>query len=79
MTPEAREALIEAVTTAHRPRDPFRDMARAAPEWHDLDEEGRTRAYERALVQRTMEAAIDPEGLSSTARAVLRRIQGVRT
>lgn len=76
MTPEAREALIEAATNANRPRDPFTKMVRAAPAWHDLDEAGRVTAYERTLVQRSMEAAIDPEGLSSTARAVLRRIGG---
>lgn len=74
-TPEEREALIEAVTTAHRAVDPFTRMATAHPSWHDLDEEGRTRAYERTLVQRTMEAALDGAGLSTTARAVLARIK----
>ena len=74
MTPEEREALIEAVTTAHRAKDPFTRMTRAHESWHDLDEEGRRIAYERTVVQRTMEAALDGEGLSTTARAVLARI-----
>lgn len=74
MTPEEREALIEAVTTAHRAVDPFTRMTRAHQAWHDLDEEGRTRAYERTVVQRTMEAALDGSGLSTTAHAVLARI-----
>jgi len=76
MTPEERDALIEEVTTAHRPRDPFTRMTRASNAWHDLDEAGRTEAYERTLQQRTVESALDPEGLSSTARSVLARIRG---
>jgi hypothetical protein len=75
-TPEEEEALIEAASTAWRPR--ARDGAvRAHPAWHDLDAEGRARAYEAARVSRVVEAALDPDGLSSTARAVLARIRGV--
>jgi hypothetical protein len=74
MTPEERESLIEAVTSAHRARDPFTRMPRAHEAWHDLDAPGREVAYERALAQRTLESALDPEGLSSTGRAVLARI-----
>ena len=74
MTPQEREALIEATTTAHRARDPFTGRARAHEAWHDLDEEGRTRAFEETMRLRAMEAAIDPEGLSTTARAVLARL-----
>jgi hypothetical protein len=73
-TPED-EALIEAASTAWRPRD--RDGAvRAHPAWHDLDADGRARAYEAARVNRVLEAALDAEGLSSTVRAVLARIRG---
>ena len=77
MTPEERddrEALVEATTTAFRPRDPFTGRARAHDAWHDLDEEGRLRAFEETLHARTLESALDAEGLSTTARAVLARL-----
>ena len=75
MTPQEREALIEAVTTAFRPRDLLTGALRAHDAWHDLDAKGRTEAYEATLQSRELEAALDPEGLSSTARAVLARLR----
>lgn len=75
MTPAEREALIEAVTTAHRTIDPFTRMVNGHPAFHDLDDDGRRIAYERALVTRTLERALDPQGLSTTARAVLARVR----
>ena len=75
MTPEEREALVEAVTTAHRTVDPFTRMTQAHHAFWDLDEAGRAEAYERSLSQRAVESALDPEGLSTTARAVLSRIR----
>ena len=75
MTPREREELIEAVTTAFRPRDALTAVLRAHDAWHDLDAAGREQAYEETIVQREMEAALDPEGLSSTARAVLARLR----
>ncbi len=74
-TPEEHDALIEAVTSAHRPRDPFTRRARAHDAWHDLDDEGRMRAYEATLKARALEAALDAEGLTTTARAVLARLR----
>lgn len=74
MTEQEREALIEAATTAFRPRDAITGEVRGSDAWHDLDEAGRVEAFERAIVVREMESAIDREGLSSTARAVLLRI-----
>lgn len=78
MTPEERDALIEAVTTAHRAIDPFTRMPRSHEAFHDLDDEGRRIAYERALATRTIEQALDPRGLSTTARAVLARLGAAR-
>jgi len=72
MTPEERDALIEAVVGACRSIDPFTRMARAHPAWHDLDDDARQIAYERALVTRELEGALNDE--TSTARAVLARI-----
>lgn len=75
MTPEDRELLIEAVTTAHRAIDPFSRIARAHEAFHDLDDDGRRAAYERTLEARAVERALDPEGLSTTVRAVLARLR----
>lgn len=69
-----RESLIEAAAS------PFRQTAadgeiQSAPAWHDLDEEGRREAFERSLVDRRLASALDPSGLSPTARAVLQKIK----
>lgn len=75
MTPAERDALIEAVTTAHRAIDPFSRRVRQHEAFHDLDDDGRRIAYERALATRVIERALDPQGLSTTARAVLARLR----
>jgi len=71
---EEAEALIEAAASAFRERGAD-GAIRTSPAWHDLDDDGRRRAFEAARVQRALEAAMDPEGLSSTARAVLGRLR----
>jgi hypothetical protein len=76
-TPAEREALVEAVAGAWRPRDPTGEI-RAHPAWHDLDAAGREEAFDLARRLRALEAALDPEGLSTTGRAVLARIRGAR-
>ena len=70
----SEDELIEQVAGADRPR--ATDELRYHPAWHDLDAAGRARAYEVARSLRRLEAALDPDGLSTTARAVLRRITG---
>lgn len=70
MTPAERERLVEETLTAHRERDP-RGVLTPSSAFHDLDDEGRLRAYELALVQRSIEAGLDPMGRSTTVRAVL--------
>lgn len=75
MTPRERELLVEQVASAFRSRRPGGGV-RSHPAWHDLDPAGRAEAYEAARVSRRLEAALDPEGLSSTGRAVLARIRG---
>ena len=67
-----RDDLVEQVAAAARPR--ARDDLRYHPAWHDLDAEGRTRAFELSKALRTVEAALDPEGMSTTVRAVLGRL-----
>jgi hypothetical protein len=75
MTPAEREALIEQVVGAHRERD-AEGSARAHSAWHDLDDDARREAFEQTLIARRLEAALDPEGRSSTVKAVLARIRG---
>jgi hypothetical protein len=67
------DELVEQVAGAWRPSS--QDELRYHPAWHDLDAAGRTRAYELARAVRPLEAALDPDGLSTTARAVLARIR----
>lgn len=73
-TPEDRERLIESLAGAWRPRDPRR--LRFHPAFFDLDDAGRVEAFDRAAQLRRMEAALDADGLSTTARAVLGLIGG---
>lgn len=70
------ELLIEQVASAHRPA--ARDELRYHPHWYDLDPDARERAFLRGRALRALEAALDPDGLSTTARAVLARITGAR-
>jgi hypothetical protein len=73
MTAGERARLVEQAASAWRPRD--RDgRVRAHPAWYDLDDTGRREAFGAAAEIRRIEASLDREGLSSTARAVLARI-----
>ena len=74
MTPEEEEALVEQVAGAYRPR--AREELRYHPAWHDLGEAERLRAFEIARALRKVEAALDADGMSTTAHAVLARIEG---
>lgn len=70
---DERELLIEQATTAWRPRDPD-GRIRAHPAWCDLDAAARERLFGETREARALERALDPQGLSTTARAVLARI-----
>lgn len=67
--------LMEQVVGAFRERDAD-GRIQSSPAWHDLADDEREAAFEATIVQRRVEAALDAEGLSSTARAVLARITG---
>jgi hypothetical protein len=69
-----RELLVEQAAGAWRPRRPDGGVG-SHPAWHDLDPAGRAEAHAVATQLRRMEAALDPDGLSSTAHAVLARIR----
>lgn len=77
MTREEEDLLVEQVAGAYRPRSTAE--LRYHPAWHDLDAAARRRAFELARALRPLEAALDPEGLSTTARAVLQKIVSART
>ncbi len=72
MTRDEEDLLVEQVAGAYRP--PSLDELRYHPAWHDLDAAARVRAFDLANALRPLEAALDPDGLSSTARAVLARL-----
>jgi hypothetical protein len=73
MTKEV-ELLLEQVTSAYRPVG-VDGATRSAPAWHDLPADAREAAFERTAALRKLEAALDPKGLSTTAKAVLARIR----
>jgi len=75
MTPEQIELLVDQVTTAHRPASV--DELRYAPAWHDLAPADRERAYDRTRALRALEAALDPDGQSTTTRAIVNRIKNL--
>lgn len=75
MSDEERDRLVEQAASAWRGRDPRDGRAMTHPAWLDLDADGRRQAFAVAEQQRALEAAIDPEGLSTTARAILARIR----
>lgn len=72
MTREDEDLLVEQVASAYRPAADGELQYHKA--WHDLDADARTRAFDLAAALRPLEAALDPQGLSTTARAVLARI-----
>ena len=71
-----RDALIESATTAWRPQHGRAEGVRAHPAWSDLDAAGRAEVYERTRLLRRLEAALDPDGLSTMARKVLALVRG---
>ena len=76
MTPDERDALIEASITAYRDRD-AEGRPVPPPAWWDLAPEDLDRLYVAQREARALERALDSNGLSSTVRAVLRRMSGL--
>ncbi len=70
---KAANSMIEEVVGAWRPASHY--ALRFHPAWHDLAEDERQLAFEETLMQRQLEAQLDPAGLSSTAHLVLARIR----
>ncbi|MBX7101092.1 MAG: hypothetical protein K1X89_25470 [Myxococcaceae bacterium] len=76
MTSE-QELLAEQVLNAHRQSAPDGSL-RAHRAWHDLDPDARRETAEAAERLRKLEAALSPEGHSSTVSAVLARLRSSR-
>ncbi len=70
---DPRALLVLQATSAHRDRDAD-GRIRFHPAWWDLSEEDRQWAFKETEALRAMEAALDDDGLSTTARAVLARL-----
>jgi len=73
MDEEERKARIEEAASAWRPSS--EEGVPAHPAWEELDEAGRIEAFEIAQSLRKMEAALDPDALSTTGRLVLERVK----
>lgn len=71
---DRRELLVEAAVSAHRPARSDGQVP-IHPAFLDLDAKGRVEVFEATMLARRIEAALHPEGLSTTALAVLKRIR----
>jgi hypothetical protein len=69
-----QELLIEEATSAWRPRTPDGTIL-THPAWADLDADARETVHDETVIARRLERGIDPEGYSTTVRAVLARLR----
>ncbi|MGD8377582.1 MAG: hypothetical protein PVF68_15725 [Acidobacteriota bacterium] len=70
---DREDVLLEAAAAAWRELSPDGRL-RAAPAWWDLAPDDRDRLHRRQIEARLLEAALDPDGHSSTVKAVLARL-----
>ncbi|MBI3450392.1 MAG: hypothetical protein HY049_15935 [Acidobacteria bacterium] len=68
--------LIEAAAGAHRARDAWGNVIPSS-DWADLTPAAREAAFELQMESRAIEALLDPEGIDTTGRAIMKRIEGV--
>ncbi len=74
MTDEPIDLLIEAAASAFRERNSWGRILPSSA-WMDLASADREALFERQLASRIIERAIEPNGRSSTVRAVLARLR----
>lgn len=74
MSDRVQDLLVEAVLSPHRDRD-REGRPIPPPAWWDLPPRAMGALHAAALEARQLERALDPDGLSGTARAVLARIR----
>ena len=75
MTDDPKEILMEEAVSAYRERAATGRIL-PSPAWRDLPPESREELFQRQLESRIFERAIAQDGMSSTVRSVLRRING---
>jgi hypothetical protein len=73
MSDPVQDAMVEAVLTPYRSRDP-EGRPVPPPAWWDLSPDALEEVHRKAVTIRRLEQALDPRGLSGTARAVMARI-----
>ncbi len=73
-TQREKELLLEQTTSAFRRRDRTGAIV-PSPAWFDLTPEEREEAFETTSSLRHLEAALHPDGHSTTVSAVLRRLK----
>ena len=74
MSDDPKDLLIEKAVSAFRERNAWGRIL-PSPSWLDLPPEDRDALFARQLESRLIERALDPNGLSTTARAVLKRLK----
>ena len=74
MSGDPKNLLIEKAVSAFRERNAWGHIL-PSPSWLDLTAEDRDALFARQLESRLIERALDPNGLSSTARAILKRLK----
>lgn len=72
MTPDETAALFEEAISAFRERDAWGRIL-PSPAWMDLAPAEREVLFDAQTIARRLEAAVDDDGMSSTASAVARR------
>jgi|WetSurMetagenome_2_1015567.scaffolds.fasta_scaffold481785_2 hypothetical protein len=74
MNDETLDLLIEQAASAFRERDGL-GRIKPSPAWADLPQDARETLFQAQIESRIIERALDPAGLSGTARAVLARLR----
>jgi len=74
--PGEGDRLIEAAAGAFRARDAWGNVI-PSPDWADLSPAAREAVFELQMESRAIEAALDPDGIDTTGRAILKRVEGV--
>jgi hypothetical protein len=76
MTDDPMEILMEEAVSSYRERTAS-GLILPSPAWWDLPAESREEFFRRQLQSRVLESVAAPDGLSSTARTVLKRLRSL--
>ena len=73
MSDDSTDLILESAVSSFRERDSGGRIL-PSPTWWDLSPEDRDALFRSQFESRILERALDPAGISSTARAVLSRL-----